>query len=121
MTIEEITPPFSPAGIQLTAKAIARLKDLQAAQSSPHFALRVLVDGGGCAGFQYHFSLDDQQPKADDHRYSNDGATIVIDGVSLSLIQGAEIDFVEDLLGSSFVIRNPNAASSCGCGNSFSL
>src|SRR5215472_2420246 len=82
--------------------------------------LRIAVSGGGCSGFQYGFSFDDQRNE-DDFVFERDGVGIVVAEVSLGLLSGAEVDFVEDLMGASFQIRNPNAASSCGCGNSFSI
>lgn len=82
--------------------------------------LRIRVSGGGCSGFQYHFVLD-ETTTPDDQVFENNRAKVAIDDISLGLLEGSEIDFVEDLASSSFVIRNPNAASSCGCGNSFSL
>jgi iron-sulfur cluster insertion protein len=89
-------------------------------ESDPGLMLRVAVSGGGCSGFQYGFSLDNARLE-DDVLFEQSGVTVVIDSTSLELIQGAEIDFVEELVGSSFQVRNPNATSSCGCGNSFSI
>ena len=82
--------------------------------------LRVAVDGGGCSGFQYRFELI-QQPEADDLTIRTDGQAAVIDPVSLPFLKGSEIAWVDDLAGAQFVVRNPNAASSCGCGVSFSI
>ncbi|MFN8928337.1 MAG: iron-sulfur cluster insertion protein ErpA [Rhodospirillales bacterium] len=82
--------------------------------------LRISVSGGGCSGFQYGFTFD-AAVNDDDHVFTRDGVDLLVDDVSLDLIAGAEVDFVEDLMGASFQIRNPNATSSCGCGNSFSL
>ena len=81
--------------------------------------LRLSVDGGGCAGFTYKFELS--EPAADDQVASTDGVSLVIDPVSLDLLQGSEVDYVEDLGGASFKVTNPNAASGCGCGSSFSV
>jgi iron-sulfur cluster assembly accessory protein len=82
--------------------------------------LRVAVTGGGCSGFQYNFALDDV--KADDDLVlERDGAVVLIDSLSLDFLRGAEIDFVDDLIGAAFKIKNPNAQSSCGCGTSFSV
>jgi iron-sulfur cluster insertion protein len=86
----------------------------------PNAFLRLAVSGGGCSGFQYGFSFDDTK-QADDSVFERDGVSLVIDEVSLELVKGAEIDFVEDMMGAAFQVKNPNAASSCGCGNSFSL
>jgi iron-sulfur cluster assembly accessory protein len=84
-------------------------------------ALRVSVEGGGCSGFQYRYDLVQEQPGDDDLVLARDGATVLIDPVSLQYMGGSEIDFVDDLMGQSFQIRNPLAAASCGCGTSFSI
>ena len=83
-------------------------------------ALRVAVNGGGCSGFQYAFSFDDVR-QDDDLVIEKGGATVLIDAMSQLYLAGSEIDFVEDVIGSSFQIKNPNATSSCGCGTSFSI
>jgi iron-sulfur cluster insertion protein len=82
--------------------------------------LRVSVSGGGCSGFQYGFTFD-TNTTPDDHRFEKNGVTVVVDDVSLDLLAGAELDFVVDLIGSSFQVKNPNATASCGCGASFSV
>ena len=82
--------------------------------------LRVSVMGGGCSGFQYGFELDDAR-NADDIAVEKNGATVVIDPVSLGYMEGAEIDFVDDLIGAAFKVKNPHATASCGCGTSFSI
>jgi iron-sulfur cluster assembly accessory protein len=82
--------------------------------------LRIAVTGGGCSGFQYNFAIDDARAD-DDLVVERDGATVLIDPMSLDFLKGAEIDFVDDLIGQSFKINNPNATSSCGCGTSFSV
>jgi iron-sulfur cluster insertion protein len=82
--------------------------------------LRVSVSGGGCSGFQYEFRLDHER-QSDDHAFRRDQSEVVIDDTSLDLLAGAEIDYVEDLASAEFRVTNPNAASSCGCGMSFSL
>lgn len=82
--------------------------------------LRVAVTGGGCSGFQYNFALDDARAD-DDLVIERDGATVLIDPMSLEFLAGAEIDFVDDLIGAAFKVNNPNAKSSCGCGTSFSV
>jgi iron-sulfur cluster insertion protein len=99
------------------AKRIAFLRDQEQAGDAN---LRIAVSGGGCSGFQYGLSFDDQT-NPDDRVFERDGIAVIVDDVSLDLLNGAEVDFVEDLMGASFQIRNPNAASSCGCGNSFSI
>ena len=82
--------------------------------------LRLAVTGGGCSGFQYNFSMDDAL-QDDDRVFERDGSRLVVDETSLELLAGAEIDFVEDLMGSYFQVKNPNASSSCGCGSSFAV
>ena len=107
-------------GILLTASAARRIATLKTEENAENAFLRIAVSGGGCSGFQYGLSFDDQR-NDDDLVFERDGVGVVIDEVSLGLLNGAEVDFVEDLMGASFQIRNPNAASSCGCGNSFSI
>ena len=99
------------------ARRIAVLKAQEAAEGA---FLRIAVSGGGCSGFQYGLSFDDQR-NPDDFVFTRDDVAVIVDDTSLDLLNGAEIDFVEDLMGASFQIKNPNAASSCGCGNSFSV
>src|SRR5215469_1843027 len=105
--------------IVLTENAARRIAMLKA-QNADNAFLRIAVSGGGCSGFQYGLSFDDQR-NDDDFVFERDGVGVVVDEVSLDLLNGAEVDFVEDMMGASFQIRNPNAASSCGCGNSFSI
>ncbi len=112
------TPP--DPNVMLTESAARRIAELKAKESAPGAFLRLAVSGGGCSGFQYGFSFDDDR-RDDDLVFARDGAELVIDEVSLGLVQGAEIDFIEDMMGAYFQVRNPNAASSCGCGNSFSV
>jgi iron-sulfur cluster insertion protein len=106
--------------VVLTENAARRIADLKAQEQAEDAFLRIAVSGGGCSGFQYGFSFDDQR-NDDDVVFERDGIGVVVDEVSLDLLNGAEIEFVEDRMGASFQIRNPNAASSCGCGNSFSI
>ena len=106
--------------VVLTESAARRIAALKAQEQAEDAFLRIAVSGGGCSGFQYGLSFDDQRNE-DDFVFERDGVGVVIDEVSLGLLNGAEVDFVEDLMGASFQIRNPNAASSCGCGNSFSI
>ena len=106
--------------IALTESAVRRIASLKVLEHAENAFLRIAVSGGGCSGFQYGFTFDDQRNE-DDVVFERDGVAVVVDDVSLGLLSGAEIDFVEDLMGASFQIRNPNAASSCGCGNSFSI
>lgn len=101
---------------EAAAKRIAAIVEADADKS----ALRVSVEGGGCSGFSYKFDLD-KQPSGDDIVITRDGATVLIDPMSLIYMAGSEIDFVDNLLGQSFQIKNPNAVASCGCGTSFSV
>ena len=105
--------------IDLTASAAARVAAIASRQGKPAM-LRLSVDGGGCAGFQYVFGLTDVIA-ADDIVAKRDGVGLVVDPVSLDLVRGARVDYVESLGGSAFRVENPNAASGCGCGTSFSI
>jgi iron-sulfur cluster insertion protein len=106
--------------VVVTDSAARRITALKAQEEATDAFLRIAVSGGGCSGFQYGLSLDDQK-NPDDFVFERGGVAVVVDDVSLDLLNGAEIDFVEDLMGASFQIKNPNAASSRGCGNSFSI
>jgi len=107
------------AAITLTGRAAARIKEIVGADPAKR-ALRVAVNGGGCSGFQYEFDLAGA-PNEDDLVLERDGALALIDSVSQAYLAGSEIDFVDDLIGQSFRVKNPNATSSCGCGTSFSI
>ena len=102
---------------KVTDRAFARLAEIGAADQGK--ALRVAVEGGGCSGFQYQIDLD--APAEDDMVLEGDGQSVVIDSVSLPFLANAVIDFTDELIGARFVIENPNASSSCGCGTSFSM
>ena len=110
---------MSEPAITLTTSAAKRVAAIATRQSKPAI-LRLSVDGGGCAGFTYKFDLADA-PDADDMVAETDGVRLVVDAVSLDLLRGSAVDFVEDLGGASFRVTNPNAASGCGCGSSFSV
>jgi len=112
-------PDDSQRQLAITESAARRVTELMKAEYGEGLMLRVSVSGGGCSGFQYGFSFDDTVGE-DDRTFQRDGVTVVVDDMSLDLLAGSEIDFVEELIGSSFQIRNPNASSSCGCGSSFS-
>ena len=101
----------------VTSRAFARLHEIGAAEQGK--ALRVAVAGGGCSGFQYEIVLD--EPKTDDLVLTGEGETVVVDPVSLPFLAQARIDFTEELIGARFVVDNPNATASCGCGTSFSI
>ena len=105
--------------VTISERAAKRVAEILKSEAQPAM-LRVAVTGGGCSGFQYNFALD--EVKADDDLVlERDGAVVLIDSMSLDFLRGAEIDFVDDLIGASFKINNPNAQSSCGCGTSFSV
>lgn len=106
--------------VAMTESAARRVAELRRQENLPDAFLRLAVSGGGCSGFQYGFSFDDTR-QSEDVVFEQDGVQLVVDEVSLELVKGAEIDFVEDMMGASFQVRNPNAASSCGCGSSFSV
>jgi iron-sulfur cluster assembly accessory protein len=107
------------APIDLTQSAAKRVALIAGRQGKPAI-LRLAVDGGGCAGFQYKFGLADLV-EGDDVTATRDGVTLVVDPVSLDLVRGSAVDFVDSLGGSAFRVTNPNAASGCGCGTSFSI
>jgi len=102
----------------ITKAAAARISDLQQTEKARYF--RVRVDGGGCSGFQYIFDFDNQS-EADDKQFEAYGISVLVDEMSLSFLEGAQLDYVEELLGSYFKVENPNATASCGCGTSFSI
>lgn len=106
--------------VGITESAAKRIAWLMQQEGDAALMLRLSVSGGGCSGFQYGFSFDKSQ-QVDDHLFERDGVKVVVDDTSLDLLAGAEIDFVEDLVGAAFQVRNPNAVSSCGCGSSFSV
>ena len=105
--------------VTLTERAARRIAEIVAGEAAPPM-LRVSVEGGGCSGFQYRFDLVERR-EADDLVLERDGAKVLIDPVSLPYLVGSEIDFVDDLIGASFKVQNPNATASCGCGTSFSI
>jgi len=109
----------APIPLLLTERAAQQIRALVAAEGGPAM-LRLAVSGGGCSGYQYGFTLDDTVTP-EDRVVEREGAKLVVDEISLGLLGGAEIDFTEELVGSSFTVRNPNASSSCGCGKSFAL
>lgn len=104
----------------LTESAIYKIKDILAEDNNPNLKLRVFVQGGGCAGFSYGFTLDEEQNE-DDFDLTFDGVTVLVDSMSWQYLQGSNINYKEDLMGANFVIDNPQAVSTCGCGSSFSV
>jgi iron-sulfur cluster insertion protein len=105
--------------VTVSDRAAKQIAKILGAEPEP-MMLRVAVTGGGCSGFQYNFALDDSRTD-DDLVIEKDGVTVLVDPMSLDFLKGAEIDYVDDLIGAAFKIHNPNATSSCGCGTSFSV
>ena len=106
--------------VKLTDSAAARINAIVEDLNSEKKMLRVAVNGGGCSGFQYSFDLEGTQ-NPDDTVVKNQGATLLVDSISLMYLAGSEVDFVSDLIGSAFQIKNPNATASCSCGSSFAI
>ncbi len=106
--------------IKFTDNAAAKVSELIAEEGNDDLKLRVYVSGGGCSGFQYGFTFDEESNE-DDTLIEKNGVTVLIDAMSIDYLRGAEIDYKEDVSGSQFVIRNPNASTTCGCGSSFSV
>ena len=103
-----------------TDNAAGKVRELIEEEGNTNLKLRVFVTGGGCSGFQYHFDLA-QSAEPDDLMIEKDGVKVAVDSVSLPFLEGATLDFVDDLMGQSFRVENPNATASCGCGTSFSI
>jgi len=109
-----------PPPIVFTDAAASKVSQLIAEEDNPELKLRVFISGGGCSGFQYGFTFDEKIEDGDS-RVENQGVTLLIDPMSVQYLMGAEIDYKEDLQGAQFIIRNPNAATTCGCGSSFTV
>ena len=108
-----------PTPINFTDNAVNKVKELIAEEGTPDLKLRVFVSGGGCSGFQYGFTFE-EAVNDDDTQVTKDSVTLLIDPMSLQYLTGAEIDYQDNVQGSQFVIKNPQATSTCGCGSSFS-
>ena len=106
--------------VTVSERAARKIGDILKSEP-PGAMLRVSVEGGGCSGFQYKFDIERAKAAADDLAISRDGVTVLVDSISVNYMKGAEIDFVDDLIGAAFKVKNPNATASCGCGTSFSL
>ncbi len=117
-SIQDLTPPGPP--LFFTRNAAGKVSELIAEEGNPELKLRVYVSGGGCSGFQYGFSFEEGVSE-DDTAVVTDGVTLLVDPASLQYLAGAEIDYQEGLEGSRFIIKNPNASSTCSCGSSFSM
>ncbi|WP_299597033.1 iron-sulfur cluster insertion protein ErpA [uncultured Microbulbifer sp.] len=111
---------FSPDPIQVTEKAVAKVKGLLEEEGNPELKLRVFVTGGGCSGFQYGFTFDELVAE-DDAVVAKEGIEVLVDAMSYPYLVGASVDYEEGLSGSRFVVQNPNASATCGCGSSFSI
>ena len=109
------------ANIQFSSRAASKVRELIDDEGNSGLKLRVFITGGGCSGFSYGFTFDDGVADDDDSVIVRDGVTAVVDSMSYQYLVGAEIDYREDLAGAQFVIANPNASSTCGCGNSFAI
>ncbi|MBC6905378.1 iron-sulfur cluster insertion protein ErpA [Saccharophagus sp. K07] len=111
---------YTPTPIQISPNAVAKVRSLLEEEGNPDLKLRVYVTGGGCSGFQYGFSFDEELAE-DDTTIEKDGITVVIDPMSYPYLVGSKLDYQEGLQGSKFTVENPNASSTCGCGSSFSI
>lgn len=115
-----VVQSHNPSIISMSENAAAKVKNLISEEGNPKLKLRVFVTGGGCSGFQYGFSFD-QEFDEDDTIVSNHGAELVVDPLSYQYLVGAKVDYVEGLQGAKFVVNNPLASTTCGCGSSFSV
>ena len=118
----DITPDYrtGEAPLEFTAAAAHKVRQLIEEEGNPELKLRVYINGGGCSGFQYGFSFDEEQAE-DDLSVERDGVHLLVDPLSLPYLTGAQIDYAESLSGAQFVIRNPAARSTCSCGSSFTV
>jgi iron-sulfur cluster insertion protein len=116
----EVTTTEQSSVLVFTDSAAAKVRDLINEEGNPNLKLRVFVQGGGCSGFQYGFTFD-EDVNEDDTALDKGGVTLLIDSMSYQYLTGAEIDYKEDINGAQFVIKNPNATTTCGCGSSFSV
>ena len=115
-----VAETFNPASIQLSERAVQKVRDLVEDEQNEELKLRVFITGGGCSGFQYGFTFDEIAAD-DDTAIEVDGVTVLVDPMSFQYLAGSEVDYTEGLEGSRFVINNPNATTTCGCGSSFSI
>jgi len=115
-----VAQTYTPTPIQVSPNAVAKVRSLLEEEGNQELKLRVYVTGGGCSGFQYGFSFDEELTE-DDTRIEKDGITVVVDAMSYPYLVGSRVDYQEGLQGSKFTVENPNAASTCGCGSSFSI
>jgi len=115
-----VAETFDPTSIMLSARAAQKVRELVEEEENEELKLRVFITGGGCSGFQYGFTFDEIAAD-DDTAVENDGITLLIDPMSFQYLAGSEVDYTEGLEGSKFVVNNPNATTTCGCGASFSI
>ncbi|MDJ0751275.1 MAG: iron-sulfur cluster insertion protein ErpA [Woeseiaceae bacterium] len=120
MDTETTDAPQLSTGIVFTDAAASKVSELIAEEDNPNLMLRVFISGGGCSGFQYGFTFD-EDIEYGDSQVENQGVTLLVDPMSVQYLMGAEIDYKEDLQGAQFIIRNPNAQTTCGCGQSFTV
>ena len=118
--LDQAALSLPPAPLRFTAAAAAKVRELVAEEGNASLSLRAYIQGGGCSGFQYGFEFDEGRNE-DDIVIVTDGATLLVDPLSLQYLAGAEVDYSESLAGAQFVIRNPNAKTTCGCGSSFTV
>ena len=115
-----VAETFSPSSINLSARAVQKVRELVTEEENDELKLRVFITGGGCSGFQYGFTFDELAAE-DDTAVERDGITLLVEPMSFQYLAGSEVDYTEGLEGSRFVINNPNATATCGCGSSFSI
>jgi iron-sulfur cluster insertion protein len=115
-----VAESFNPSGINLSARAVQKVRELVEEEQNPGLKLRVYITGGGCSGFQYGFTFEDAAAD-DDTVIEREGVAVLVDPMSFQYLVGSEVDYTEGLEGSRFVINNPNATTTCGCGASFSI
>lgn len=115
-----VAETFNPTSINLSARAVSKVRNLVTEEENEELKLRVFITGGGCSGFQYGFTFDELMAE-DDTVIEREGVTVLVDPMSFQYLAGSEVDYTEGLEGSRFVINNPNATATCGCGSSFSI
>ena len=115
-----VAESFNPTSINLSARAVRKVRELVAEEENQALKLRVYITGGGCSGFQYGFSFEESAAE-DDAAIEKDGVTVLVDPMSFQYLVGTEVEYTEGLEGSRFIVNNPNATTTCGCGSSFSI
>jgi iron-sulfur cluster insertion protein len=120
IALQELAIAMDTAALVFTDRAAHKVRDLIAEEGNAALNLRVYISGGGCSGFQYGFSFEEER-QDDDVAVENEGVRLLVDPISLQYLHGAEVDYAQDLQGERFIIRNPNAKTTCGCGSSFTV